>query len=264
MMESKGRMRSEVDGALGVMTFDNPARHNAVSLAMWEAVAGILDDFAANDAVRVVVVRGAGNKAFVAGADISEFESARSGAAALAHYDRTAAAAFAAFARLGKPVIAAIDGYCIGGGLAIALACDLRMASAASRFGIPAARLGLGYDFAGIKRLVDIVGPAYTREILFTARRYDAAAAERMGLVNRVLPAGEFESAVATLVDEIAGNAPLTIRAAKAGIDQVLRAESARDLDHVQALVDQCFASEDYVEGRSAFMQKRRPQFRGR
>ncbi len=264
MTQSKGRMRSAVDGPLGVMIFDNPARHNAVSLGMWEAVAGILDDFAADDAVRVVVVRGAGGKAFVAGADISEFESARSGADALAHYDRTAAAAFDAFARLHKPVIASIDGYCIGGGLAVALACDLRIASTASRFGIPAARLGLGYDFAGIKKLVDVVGPAYAREILFTARRYDADAAWRMGLVNRVVPVGELEATVAGLVEEIAGNAPLTIRAAQEAIDQVLLAESARDLDHVQALVDQCFASEDYAEGRSAFMQKRRPLFRGR
>lgn len=257
-------MRSEVVGTLGVMTFDNPSRHNAVSLGMWEATAGILDNFAADDAVRVVVVRGAGGRSFVAGADISEFESARSGVDALKRYDQTAAAAFDAFAQLRKPVIASIDGYCIGGGLAIALACGLRIASTASLFGIPAARLGLGYEFAGIKKLVDVAGPAYAREILFTARHYDADAAWRMGLVNRVVTVGELETTVAALVEEIAGNAPLTIRAAKMAIDQVLLTESTRDLDQVQALVDQCFSSDDYAEGRTAFMHKRPPLFRGR
>lgn len=264
MMTTKGKMRSEVQGAVGVMIFDNPARHNAVSLGMWEAVPAILDGFAADDAIRVVVVRGAGGKAFVSGADISEFESARSGVAAQAHYERTSAAAMEAFARLRKPLVASIDGYCIGGGLAVALACDLRIASASSRFGIPAARLGLGYGFAGVKKLVDTVGPAYAREILFTARRYDADAAWRMGLVNQVVPAAEFEATIAGLVGTMAQNAPLTIQAAKEAVDQVLRPESERDLGHVQALVERCFASEDYTEGRTAFMQKRRPLFRGR
>src|SRR2546423_1421248 len=176
------------------MVSNNPARHNAVSLDMWQAVPKILDAFACDDAIHVVVLSGAGGKAFVSGADISEFGEKRGSREAVLEYNRIADHAHRAIVECKKPTIAMIQGYCIGGGLAVALACDLRIASENSRFGVPAARLGLGYGYSGIKRLADLVGPSFAKEIFFTARPFDTTEALQMGLVNRVKPAAELET----------------------------------------------------------------------
>ena len=258
------RMIARKDGAVGWMVFNNPARHNAVSLDMWQAVPNILDAFARDDAIRVVVLCGAGGKAFVSGADISEFGQRRSSREAVLEYNKIADHAHRAIVECRKPTIAMIQGYCIGGGLAVALCCDLRIASENSRFGVPAAKLGLGYGFAGIKRLADLVGPSFAKEIFFTARQFDTAEALQMGLVNRVRPAVELEAYVSQYAEMIAANAPLTIAAVKLCAGEYAKDPAARDLNACQAAVDACFASADYVEGRTAFMEKRKPAFRGR
>src|SRR5690242_18311750 len=209
------KMIAEKDGAVGRIVFNNPARHNAVSLEMWQAMATIMRDFDNDDQVRVIVVSGAGGKAFVSGADISEFKEKRNSEEAAAEYAKISEAGRKALAETLKPTIAMIRGYCIGGGLATALACDLRIAAEGSKFGIPAAKLGLGYAYDGIRKLIDIVGPAYAREIFYTARQFTTEEALRMGLVNRVLPDAELEGYVKGYCDTIAANAPLTVRPAK-------------------------------------------------
>ena len=258
------RMIARKDGAVGWMTFNNPARHNAVSLDMWQAVPNILDAFARDEAIRVVVLSGAGGKAFISGADISEFEQKRGSREAILEYNAVGDRANRAIVECGKPTIAMIQGYCIGGGLGVALGCDLRIASDNSRFGVPAAKLGLGYAFPGIKRLADVVGPSFAKEIFYTARQFDAAEALQMGLVNRVRPVAELESYVRDYAARIGENAPLTIGAVKLAVSEWAKDPAKRDLAACQAAVDACFASEDYVEGRTAFMQKRKPAFTGR
>jgi enoyl-CoA hydratase/carnithine racemase len=258
------KMIAEKDGPIGRLVFNNPARLNAVSLEMWEGVSRIIDAFEADDEVRVIVVSGAGGRAFVSGADISEFKERRASEEAAAAYARISEGARRRLEETLKPTIAMIQGYCIGGGVGTALACDLRIAAEGSKFGIPAARLGLGYAYDGIKKLVDLVGPAYAREIFYTARQFTAEEALRMGLVNRVVPADALEGCVKDCCAMIAENAPLTVRAAKVSIREALKDESRRDLALCQRLVEECFASEDYAEGRTAFMEKRRPMFRGR
>jgi len=258
------KMLFEKDGAVGRIIFNNPARHNAVSLEMWQAIATIMADFDNDDQVRVIVVSGAGGKAFVSGADISEFKEKRNSEEAAAEYAKISEAGRKALAETLKPTIAMIRGYCIGGGLATALACDLRIAAEGSKFGIPAAKLGLGYAYDGVKKLVDIVGPAYAREIFYTARQFAAEEALQMGLVNRVVPEGELETYVDNYCKTIAGNAPLTVRAAKIIVREAVKDEAARDMALCREVVARCFASEDYAEGRTAFMEKRRPVFKGR
>ena len=256
-------MKAHVDEGVGWMMFNNPDRRNALKLEMNEAVITILADFEQSDDVRVVVMYGAGDKAFVSGADISEFDKHRSTPEARAHFDRLGASAGQAFGSLTKPLIAMIRGFCIGGGLATALNADLRISADDGQFGIPAARLGLGYGFGGVDRLTTIVGPTMAAEILLTARRFSATEAQAMGLINRVVPADSLHDAVADLAASIASNAPLTVRAAKASIKQTFKDPGRRDLDSVAALVEACFASQDYVEGRRAFLEKRIPHFRG-
>jgi len=258
------KMLMSKDGAVGRMIFNNPARLNAVSLEMWMAAEEILDDFASDPAIRVVVVSGAGGKAFVSGADISKFESERASQEAVKSYNEITARASNKLHELSKPTIAEIQGYCIGGGLGIALACDLRICSDNSRFGVPAAKLGLGYAHKGIKRLIDVVGPAMAKEIFFTARQFSAAEAYEMGMVNRVLPVGELAAYVQTYADTIAGNAPLTVLQVKRTVGELVKDERERDYALCDRLVADCFASEDYVEGRRAFMEKRKAQFKGR
>jgi len=257
------KMLSRKEGGVGTLIFNNPERHNAVSLEMWQAASAILADFAADPAVRVVVLTGAGGKAFVSGADISKFESERSSKEAIERYNATVDAANTAVYEFPKPTIALIRGYCIGGGVGLALACDLRICSDNSKFGVPAAKLGLGYPFKGITRLVDVVGPSFAKEIFFTARQFSAAEALQMGLVNRVLPDAEVETYVKHYADTISANAPLTVNSVKFIVGEVVKDESQRNLQKCADLVAQCFASNDYIEGRKAFMEKRKPKFTG-
>jgi len=255
-------MLAETDGPIGWMTFNKPERRNAVSLDMWAAMPDILHRFEDDPAIRVIVLKGAGERAFVSGADISQFESARSSAAANAEYDRVSEAAEKALITCGKPTIAMIRGWCIGGGLAIAIGCDLRIATGESKFGIPAARLGLGYGASGVKKLMDVVGPSFTKEIFFTARHFDAAEAAAMGLVNRVVPDAALEDYTRQYCATIADNAPMTMNTLKRTVGELVRGNEA-DRDLCSRLVERCFESQDFIEGRRAFMEKRRPVFRG-
>jgi enoyl-CoA hydratase/carnithine racemase len=253
----------EKKDGVGRITFDNQAKRNALTYEMWQGLPVVLDDFADDDGVRVVVLAGAGGKAFSAGADISQFEKNRSSEDSVAVYNEAVAEATNALVGARKPLIAKIDGFCIGGGLGVAMCCDLRIAAADSRFGIPAAKLGLGYKLNGLKHLIDVVGPAASMEILFTARQFDAKEAFAMGLVNRILPPGEVGDFVDDYARTIAENAPLTVLAAKTVVREAVKNPDDRDLDLCQKVVDDCFASEDYKEGRKAFMEKRKPEFKG-
>ncbi len=257
------QMLAHTDGPVGWMTFDNQARRNAVSAEMWAAIPAIIDRFDTDPAIRIIALTGAGDRAFVSGADISQFAQQRSNEEQTAAYDRVSAAATHAIKAATKPTIAVIRGYCIGGGLGIASTCDLRWATEGSKFGVPAGRLGLGYAHPGVKTLLDIVGPAYTKEIFFTAKHFTAAEAERMGLVNRVLPDASFDAWVAAELATIAANAPLTLAALKLTVGELLKGHAA-DLARAESAVDRCFASADYTEGRTAFMEKRQPVFQGR
>jgi enoyl-CoA hydratase len=262
-MSQTDKMLARKEGGVGILTFNNPERHNAVSLEMWETTKRILDGFAADDDVRVVVLTGAGGKAFVSGADISKFASERATLEASRAYNVKSDAAYTSVADFPKPTIAMIKGYCIGGGVGLAVCCDLRICSDNSRFAVPAAKLGLGYGYSGLKRLVDIVGASFAKEIFYTARQFDAAEAHAMGLVNRVVPAGELEAYVKSITDMICANAPLTIKAVKFTVGEMLKDEPKRNLARSVELVEQCFASRDYTEGRTAFMEKRKPVFTG-
>jgi enoyl-CoA hydratase/carnithine racemase len=257
------KMLARSEGRVGYLIFNNPARHNAVSLDMWTAAIEILDRFASDANIGVVVVTGAGEKAFVSGADISKFESERASEEAVAHYNAMVEKSYMAFYQFPKPTIAMIRGYCVGGGVGLAVSCDMRICSEDARFAVPAAKLGLGYDFPGLKRLVDLVGPAFAKEIFFTARQFTAAEARDMRLVNRVVPGGELEAYVKDYAATIAGNAPLTVNSVKFIIGEVMKDESKRDMSRAAKLVEQCFASRDYVEGRRAFLEKRKPEFTG-
>jgi len=258
------KMLSRIDAnGIGWIIFNQPERHNALSLEMWQGLADILAHYAENPAVRVAVMRGAGGKAFVSGADISEFDSQRANAAQKEDYGRVAGDANRWLARFEKPLLACIEGFCIGGGLATALAADVRFASPDSRFGIPAARLGLGYEYEGLAKLARITGPARARDIMFSARFFEAQEALGMGLVNFVVPRDELEAAVTSYAERIAANAPLTIKAAKAAVNAWERGSREDEIAAVRALVDDCFDSADYREGRRAFREKRPPRFEG-
>jgi enoyl-CoA hydratase len=257
------RIISRREAGIGHLVFNNPEKRNAVSLDMWQAFERALDQCAADDAIRVVVLSGAGGKAFVSGADISKFEDERTGAEAVAHYNATTARIYGKLYAFSKPTIAQIRGSCVGGGVALAVCCDLRICGESSRFAIPAAKLGLGYGFAGLERLVNLIGPAFAKEMFFTARLFSAAEAYDMRLVNRVVPDDRVESYAAEYAKTITANAPLTVGSVKAIIGEVLKDREARDLAKCEELVRRCFASRDYVEGRQAFLEKRPPRFIG-
>jgi len=257
-------MQARIEDGVSWMMFNNPDRRNAMKLEMNHAVAEILATFDAADDVRVVVMYGSGDKAFVSGADISEFDQHRSTPEGRANFEQAWATANRAFSDLRKPLIAMIRGFCIGGGLATALQSDLRVCADDSQFGIPAARLGLGYQFPGIKNLTHIVGPTLAAEIMLTARKFTADEALAMGLINRVVPVAELESTVHELAASIAANAPMTVQAAKAAVKETFKDPGQQDIKRMADLVEACFLSDDYEEGRTAFMQKRVPNFQGK
>jgi len=261
---STDKMRARTLGAVGHLIFNNPEKRNAVSLEMWRAADEILDGFERDDDVRVLVLSGAGGKSFVSGADISEFGKERSTEEAVRHYNERTAAVYARLECFAKPTIAMIDGYCIGGGLNLATACDLRICSTKSSFAMPAARLALGYPFHAIRRLASIIGIANARDLMFSARRVASDEAHRMGLVQAVLGDDELESFVSDYANTVAANAPLTVGAMKFISTQVVSDPGERDLERCAAMVADCFASADYAEGRKAFAEKRKPVFKGR
>ena len=252
------------DGAIARIIFNQPEKRNAVSLDMWEAVEAALDRYSADDSVRILILSGAGGKAFVSGADISKFESERASADGVARYNATTARVYDKVAGFPKPVIAQINGFCVGGGVALAVCCDLRICGEGSKFAIPATKLGLGYGYAGISRLSALVGPSFAKEIFFTAGRYDAEDARIMGLVNRVVPDDQVEQFCLDYAKTISENAPMTVNSVKFIANQTVAPESERDLKKCDELVTACFASEDYIEGRRAFMEKRKPEFNNR
>lgn len=259
-----GEVRVVRESPLGWIVFDHPERRNALSVSMWGRIPAAAEELAGDPSIRVVILRGAGEVAFVSGADISQFEQSRSGDAAAGAYEQLTDRAFGSLVDLDLPVLAMIHGFCIGGGLAIALAADLRIVSEDALLGIPAARLGLGYGIDGIDRLVGLVGPSRAKEILFSARRFGAAEALRIGLVNQIAPKEQLEARVRAMALEIAANAPLTLRSVKRVVRMLAQDPARRDVAAAEASIRACFESEDYREGVRAFLEKRPPRFEGR
>jgi len=259
-----GKILQSVGDGVGVITFNNPEKRNAMSLDMWQGLGLALIELRDDPDVRVVILTSAGDKAFVSGADISQFEKNRHNAEASEEYAKRSAAQRALLADYAKPVIASIRGFCLGGGMQIAMMADIRIASDNSQFGIPAAKLGIAYGYDGLKNLVALVGPSWARLIMYTGMRIDAAEARRIGLIDRMLPDAELWGATMEIARTISGNAPLAVQAAKITIKQVLKDESGRDMDAIKAIGTACMDSEDFREGRRAFMEKRKPKFKGR
>jgi len=251
-------------GAVAHIVFNNPARLNATSLEMWQRLVHLLDELKSDPDLRVLVVSGAGGRAFVSGADVSKFESERSSKEGVAIYNAASAAAYEALYNFPRPTVAAIQGYCIGGGVNVAVCCDLRVATEGSKFGIPAGRLGLGYGFPGVNRLSEIIGISRAMELFYTAKQIGSEEALGIGLINKVVPNDGLEAAVAELTSTISDNAPMTIATIKAVAREIGKPSAQRDLDKLDRMVIACFESEDYTEGRRAFMEKRKPVFKGR
>lgn len=262
-MASDKILSSKRDG-IGSLVFNYPEKRNALSPDMALAAADVIEEFARDPEVRVIVLSGAGDRAFVSGGDISRFEAERATPEQMAEYSRKSARFRSVLLGVGKPTIAMIRGYCLGGGLSVALNCDLRICAEDSQFGIPAAKLGIGYGAERLTQLVQLVGPSVAKDILFTGRRLNAQEALRVGLVNHVVPAGELAGFVASYAAGIAANAPLSIIASKRVIDEIVKDPADRDLTLCERVIADCFASEDYIEGRRAFMEKRKPAFTGR
>jgi enoyl-CoA hydratase len=261
---AEGKILQSIADGVGVITFNNPEKRNAMSLEMWEGLGNALTELRDDPDVRVVIMVGAGDKAFVSGADISQFEKTRHNAEASEEYSKRSAAQRALLADYPKPTIACIRGFCLGGGMQVAMLADIRFASDNSQFGIPAARLGIAYGYDGLRHLVSLVGPSWARLIMYTGMRIDAAEGLRIGLVDRVLPDTELWGATMEIATTISGNAPLAIKAAKLTIAQVLKDPGQRDMDAIKAIGTACMDSEDFREGRRAFMEKRKPKFSGK
>src|SRR4051812_1594037 len=259
-----GKILQSVADGVGVITFNNPDKRNAMSLDMWEGLGHSLIELRNDETVRVVILTGAGDKAFVSGADISQFEKTRHNAEASEEYSKRSAAQRALLADYPKPSIACIRGFCLGGGMQVAMLADIRFAAENSQFGIPAAKLGIAYGYDGLRNLVSLVGPSWARLIMYTGMRIGSAEALRIGLVDRVLPDGELWDATLEISRAISGNAPLAIQAAKITIGEVLKDAGARDFDAIKAIGTACMDSQDFREGRRAFMEKRKPVFRGK
>lgn len=257
------RVQAWAEGSTLHIRFNNPARHNALSVDMWEAVPPLLAQAEDDQAIRLVVFSGAGEKSFVSGADISQFEDQRAAQAAVARYEAMAESALMAIYNCKKPTLACIRGFCIGGGVNVAISCDIRIAASDSVFSIPAARLGLGYRYSAMKNLVDLIGPGAAKDLFFTARKIDAAEARFLGLVSRVCEPEQLPSLLAEYTAALASNAPITVAAGKAITAEILKPSPELDMALCQQLIRGCFESADYAEGRKAFMEKRKPVFTG-
>jgi enoyl-CoA hydratase/carnithine racemase len=259
-----GKILKSVADGVGVVTFNNPEKRNAMSLDMWEGFGLALIELREDPNVRVVILTGAGDKAFMSGADISQFEKNRHNAQASEEYSRRSDAQRALLANYPKPTIACIRGFCLGGGMQVAMLADIRIAAATSHFGIPAAKLGIAYGYDGLKHLVSLVGPSWARLLLYTGMRIDSAEAVRIGLVDRMVADADLWGATVEIARTISDNAPLAIQAAKITIAQILKDPDQRDMAAIKAIGTACMDSEDFREGRRAFMEKRKPQFKGR
>jgi enoyl-CoA hydratase len=259
-----GKILKAATEGVGVVTFNNPEKRNAMSLEMWEGLGQALTELRDDPNVRVVVLFGAGDKAFVSGADISQFEKTRHNAAASEEYSKKSEAQRALLGNYPKPTIACIRGFCLGGGMQVAMLADIRIAAEDSQFGIPAAKLGIAYGYEGLRNLVSLVGPSWARLIMYTGMRISSAEALRIGLVDRVIPNDDLWNATMEIARTISGNAPLAIKAAKITIAQVLKDPAARDMTAIKQIGMECMDSEDFREGRRAFMEKRKPEFKGK
>jgi enoyl-CoA hydratase/carnithine racemase len=258
------RVQAWLDGSTLHIRFNNPIKHNALSVDMWEAVPPLLALAQADDRVRLVVFSGAGEKAFVSGADISQFEDMRAAREAVTHYEAMAERTLTGISDFPKPTLACIRGWCIGGGVNVAIACDIRIAASDAVFSIPAARLGLGYRYSAMKNLVDLVGPGVAKDLFFTARRIDGTEAKALGLVSRICAPDALDALLAEYTTALADNAPLTVMTAKAITREILKPSPDLDMALCTSLIRGCFESADYTEGRTAFMQKRKPVFTGK
>jgi enoyl-CoA hydratase len=258
------RVQTWLDVSTLHIRFNNPARHNALSVDMWEAVPALLALAETDDRVRLVVFSGAGEKAFVSGADISQFEDMRAAKEAVTRYEHMAENALMSIYHFSKPTLACIRGFCIGGGVNVAISCDIRIAASDSVFSIPAARLGLGYRYSAMKNLVDLIGPGAAKDLFFTARKIDAPEAKSLGLVSRTCEPDVLPALLAEYTAALAANAPLTVMAGKAITAEILKPSPELDLALCQSLIRGCFDSADYAEGRKAFMEKRKPVFIGK
>jgi enoyl-CoA hydratase len=263
MATTTDKLIARKEGGIGWVIFNNPAKRNAMSMDMYLAMGDAFEDYSRDPAIRVVILKGAGDKSFVSGADISEFKERRATAAAKAEYEAASDRAAKALRECPKPTIAMIRGFCMGGGMGTAVNCDIRIAADDSRFGVPAAKLGVGYRYERLKHLEALVWPSITIDIFYTARQFTAQEAQTMGLINRMLPVAELEKYVLDYANTIAGNAPLTIAAVKQSVKEMGKNETQRDIALCDRMVDACFASKDYIEGRDAFMEKRKPAFQG-
>jgi enoyl-CoA hydratase len=261
---AEGKILKATADGVGVVTFNNPQKRNAMSIEMWEGLGSALTELREDETIRVVILTGAGDKAFMSGADISQFEKNRHNAQASEEYNRKSETQRALLANFPKPTIACIRGFCLGGGMQVAMSADIRFASDNSQFGIPAARLGIAYGYDGLKHLVSLVGPSQARLLMYTGMRIDSAEALRIGLVDRVVADGQLWDAALEVARTISTNAPLSIKASKITIAQVLKDKDERDMAAVKAIATACMDSEDFREGRQAFMEKRKPQFKGR
>ena len=261
MASGGGRIIAERRGAVGSLTIDNPDRHNAISNPMWQAITEAALAFEADAEVRVITIEGSGRKAFASGADISRFESAEG---PVTRGGGAFSTACATVHGVSTPTVAIIRGWCLGGGMALAISCDLRVANERARFGIPAAKLSIGYPVEGLRRLVELVGLSTAKEVMFTARQYSAEEALRLGMVNHLVADEAIDGFAAEYVASIAGGAPLTLKGAKLALAELAKDESRRDLSAAEAIIAQCSTSEDHAEGTRAFLEKRRPVFKGR